>query len=176
MKPSLVSEQHESYCTTRQFAQRDRAYVKHCGPTAITNLVLTLRPDLAKDPERVFDEVAALGRRMLVYMNLKPTKRFGGTSDLLAGAYMQRVLARFGCGDAKVRFGGPASAGRVRQALAQGRIVYLEMHGHPRYHNHHVLLYGADQKGLRAADGWQSRPVHLSDRDLRWSLFFSIER
>lgn len=73
MKPSLANNPvQESYCTTAQFAKRDRAYHKHCGPTAITNLVLTLRPELAKEALRVFDEVAALGRsRWLIGMWLR---------------------------------------------------------------------------------------------------------
>ena len=145
---------NESYCTTRQFAKRDRDYVKHCGPTAITNLVLALSGDPALEPAQVFDQVAAIGQRLGVYWNMRATKHFG-------------VAAR-------VRFGGPATAARVRQALAEGSIVYLEMHLHPKYHNHHLLIYGADRQGLRVADGWQQEPVYLSDRDLRRCMFFSI--
>lgn len=162
-----------SYCTTRQFAKRDRDYVKHCGPTAITNLVLTLRPDLAEDPGRVFDAVVATGRRLGIYWNLKATKHIGGTSDALAGLYIRQALAHFGI-TARVRFAGPATAARVRAALAEGRIVYLAMHFHPKYHNHHLLLYGVGRYGLRAADGWQAKPVWLSDRDLRGAVFFTI--
>lgn len=164
---------NESYCTTRQFAKRDRDYVKHCGPTAITNLVLTLSGDPALEPARVFDQVAAIGRRLGVYWNMRATKHFGGTSDALAGLYIRQALAHFGVA-ARVRFGGPATAARVRQALAEGSIVYLEMHLHPKYHNHHLLIYGADRQGLRVADGWQQEPVYLSDRDLRRCMFFSI--
>ena len=163
----------ESYCTTRQFAKRDRDYVKHCGPTAITNLVLALSGDPALEPARVFDQVAAIGRRLGVYWNMRATKHFGGTSDALAGLYIRQALAHFGVA-ARVRFGGPATAARVRQALAEGSIVYLEMHLHPKYHNHHLLIYGADRQGLRVADGWQPGPVYLSDRDLRRCMFFSI--
>ena len=32
----------ESYCTTGEFAGLGRGYQKHCGPTAVTNLLLTL--------------------------------------------------------------------------------------------------------------------------------------
>ena len=84
---------NESYCTTRQFAKRDRDYVKHCGPTAITNLVLALSGDPALEPARVFDQVAAIGRRLGVYWNMRATKHFGGTSDALAGLYIRQALA-----------------------------------------------------------------------------------
>lgn len=164
----------ESYCTTRQFAKRDRTYHKHCGPTAVTNLVLTLRSDLADDAAAVFDEVAALGRRSLAYWNIGAGKWFGGTSDGLVGLYLRQVLQRFACDGVKVHFSGPATAARVRAVLQEGHIVYLEMHLHPKYHNHHLLIYGADRQGLRVADGWQQEPVYLSDRDLRRCMFFSI--
>lgn len=110
MKPSLANKNViESYCTTGQFAKRDRTYHKHCGPTAITNLVLTLRPDLANAPAQVFDEVAALGRRLLAYWNIGAGKWLGGTSDGLAGLYLRQALNRFDCGNVKVRFGGLAT-------------------------------------------------------------------
>lgn len=128
MKPSLANKNViESYCTTGQFAKRDRTYHKHCGPTAITNLVLTLRPDLANAPAQVFDEVAALGRRLLAYWNIGAGKWLGGTSDGLAGLYLRQALNRFDCGNVKVRFGGPATEGRVRAALARGRLAWLEI-------------------------------------------------
>lgn len=166
----------ESYCTTGQFAKRDRTYHKHCGPTAITNLVLTLRPDLADDAAAVFDEVAALGRRSLAYWNVGVGKWFGGTSDGLVGVYLRQVLHRFDCDGVKVHFSGPATAARVRAALENGQVVYLEMHFHPKYRNHHLLIYGYEWQGFRAADGWKHGPVYLSDRDLRRCTFFSITR
>lgn len=175
MKPSLANKNViESYCTTGQFAKRDRTYHKHCGPTAITNLVLTLRPDLANAPAQVFDEVAALGRRLLAYWNVSAGKWLGGTSDGLAGLYLRQALNRFDCGNVKVRFGGPATEGRIRAALARGNIVYLEMHFHPKYRNHHLLLYGYGWQGFRSADGWRKEPVYLSARDLRRCTFFSV--
>lgn len=167
----------ESYRTTREFASRGtRGYVKHCGPTAVTNLVLTLRPELACSAARVFDTVVDIGQRSLAYVNLRATKHFGGTSDVLAVVFIRRVLQHFDLGGCKVHFGGPATAQRVRKALAEGRIVYMETHFHPKYRNHHLLLYGADNKGLRAADGWRSSPVWLSDSDLRGALYIVITR
>lgn len=187
MKPSSVSEQlmqrfaRESYHTTRQFADRDRRYEKHCGPTAITNLVLTLRPDLADEAATVFDEVARIGRRSGIYWNLHATRHIGGTSDALAGLYMRRVLHHFDLAEARVRFSGPALADAVRRALTAEkdqrtqRVVYLAMHFHPKYHNHHLLIYGLDWQGFRAADGWQAKPVWLGERDLRGAVFYTIE-
>lgn len=163
----------ECYFTTAQFAQRDRTYRKHCGPTAVTNLVCTLKPALAAEPASVFDDVARIGRRLGVYWNLGVTKRIGGTNDVFAGHYLRRVLDHFAI-SATVRAGGPATAARLRAALAKGAIVYLEMHLHPKYHNHHLLIYGCDWQGFRAADGWQRQPVYLTERDLRCCLFFSV--
>lgn len=165
MKPSLANKAvTESYCTTGQFAKRDRTYHKHCGPTAITNLVLTLRPDLANAPAQVFDEVAALGRRLLAYWNVGAGKWLGGTSDGLAGLYLRQALNRFDCGNVKVRFGGPATEGRVRAALTRGNIVYLEMHFHPKYRNHHLLLDSTLKKNSKR------RNIHFS---FRWLILWN---
>lgn len=163
------------YFTTGQFAQRDRVYRKHCGPTAITNLICTLRPDLADAPAQVFDDVARIGRRFGLYWNLPMTKRIGGTNDMLAAVYLRRVLDHFDLADVRVHMSGPAMATRLRAALDQGRICYLELHMHPKYHNHHLLVYASDWQGFCTADGWQPKPVYLHERDLRYAFFISIE-
>lgn len=163
------------YFTTRQFAHRDRIYRKHCGPTAMTNLICTLRPELASAPAQVFDEVARIGRRSGLYWNLPVTKHIGGTNDVLAAYYLRRVLDHFALQAVRVHMGGPATAARLRAALAKGHICYLELHGHKKYHNHHLLVYASDWQGFCAADGWLAQPVYLHERDLRCALFISVE-
>lgn len=155
----------EQYCTTGQFVGHKR----HCGPTAMTNLVLSLRPCL--DAASVFDEVVAIGRRHLAYLNVQ---NIGGTSDGLSGVYLRAVLKRYGLSDAEVQFGGVASEKRLRQALTGGALCYLQMHFHPKYHNHHVLVYGSEWNGFRTADGWKRTPVYLNERDVRGATFFTI--
>ena len=155
----------EQYCTTGQFAGHKR----HCGPTAMTNLVLTLRPELEAGP--VFDEIVSIGRRHLAYLNVN---NLGGTSDGLSGVYLRAVLKRYGLSDAPVRFSGVATEKHLRQALNKGNLCYLQMHFHPKYHNHHVLVYASEWKGFRTADGWKHTPTYLNERDVRGATFFAI--
>lgn len=156
----------ERYCTTGQF----KGHRRHCGPTAMTNLVLALRPGLPA--QAVFEEIVAIGRKHLAYLNIK---NVGGTSDGLSGVYLRAVLKRYGLERSLVRFAGPATAKRLRAAFDEGAVVYLQMHFHPKYHNHHVLVYGEEWKGFRTADGWQSQPSYLSEKDLRGCTFFFIK-
>ena len=173
MKQSLASK-HESYLTTGRFAQVGRGYAKHCAPTAITNVIYAARPDLSLPPEKVFEAVAELGRRRLMYWNLRKTTYIGGTSDFFTGYYLRTALKRFGLSHLQVRSRGIATAGRVCRALARGELVYLQMHFHPTYHNHHLLIYGTEGDRFRAADGWRRQPTLLSAKDLRFGLFLSV--
>lgn len=158
----------EYYCTMGQFANRYR----HCGPTAMTNLVLTLSDEAGLEREAVFNEVVRIGRTHLAYLNVK---NVGGTSDGLSGVYLRAVLKRYGLEGAVVRFGGPATPGRLRAAFQKGALVYLQMHFHPKYHNHHVLMYGVDRDGFRTADGWRAKPTYFDKKDLRGATFFTIQ-
>jgi hypothetical protein len=163
-----------SFCTTGQFATVGGGYAKHCGPTAITNLILTLRPDLQTQAADVFRTVARLGTGRGLYWNLEKSKWVGGTSDALVGTYIRMALRLYGLDGHPVRFAGPALPGRVAKALEEGRIVFLELHFHPTYRNHQLLVYGYDDRGFLAADGWSARPVYLGRQDLKRGLFLTI--
>ena len=173
------------YCfTTGQFAKIDRSYRRHCGPTAVTNLVFTLarlegRP-LKETPAEVFQRVAGIGGRRLLYVNTDLFKRFGGTSDLLAPVFIRLCLRSCGLKGYKVR--GPyfATAKRICTELDRGAILYMEVHRHPVYGNHHMLCYGyriADGKlMLRMADGWIGRIHELPAGEERFAMCTVISR
>jgi len=158
----------ESYRTTGEFEQLDRGYRNHCGPTALTNLVLTLFDRAGQppaEPKAVFRRAAGLGMRRLFYGNFNLLGRWGGTSDLLSPAYLRAVLRTFGLADARVGLRRRLNEKTLERAAAQGEILYLQTRRHPRYGYHHLLCYGAarDPEGgewqLRLADGWTGRPV-----------------
>ena len=147
------------YCfTTGQFAKLDRAYRRHCGPTAITNLVYTL------------------AKRM----NADFLKRFGGTSDFLVPLMIRRSLRAYGLTGYSVRGPFPATARRVCTELDRGAIVYLEVHRHPVYGNHHMLCYGYTVRDgrlmLRMADGWVRRIHDLPAGEELFALCTVINR
>ena len=154
------------YCfTTGQFARLDRAYRRHCGPTAITNLVYTLAArsgrTIADKPENVFRRIARIGGRRLIYFNADFLKIFGGTSDLLVPIMIRRCLKEYGIKGFSVSGPFPATTGRICRELDRGSILYMEVHRHPVYGNHHMLCYGYSVRDgrlmLRMADGWISR-------------------
>ena len=154
------------YCfTTGQFARLDRAYRRHCGPTAITNLVYTLAArsggTIADKPENVFRRIARIGGRRLIYFNADFMKVFGGTSDLLVPFMIRRSLKEYGIKGFSVSEPFPATTGRICRELDRGSILYMEVHRHPVYGNHHMLCYGYSVRDgrlmLRMADGWISR-------------------
>lgn len=114
-------------------------------------------------PEDVFTRIAKIGGRRLIYLNADFMKLFGGTSDFLAPFYIASCLKAYGLYEYKVRGPYPATARRICTELDRGAILYLEVHRHPIYGNHHMLCYGyrieEGQLMLRTADGW-IRGVH----------------
>ena len=173
----------ESYRTTGEFEHLDRGYRRHCGPTAVTNLILTLlrRAGLpAEEPREVFRTAAALGRRRLIYGNFDLLGRFGGTSDLLSPLYLRAVLRRYGL--ERFRVGGlrPLRENTLESALRRGSVLYLQTHRHRRYGSHHLLCYGAYRSPetgewlLRLADGWAPRCTVLPLRELPRCSFVPV--
>lgn len=170
--------------TTGMFAKLDRSYRRHCGPTAVTNLLYTLSrlegKPLSQNPEEVFRWVARVGGKRLLYMNADLLKRFGGTSDLLAPVFIGLCLRRCGLTNYKVRGPYLATPNRIATELDKGAILYLEVHRHPVYGNHHMLCDGyrvVDGKLiLRVADGWIGRIHELPAGEAMFTLCTVIAR
>lgn len=169
---------------TGQFAKLDRSYRRHCGPTAITSLLYTLalregRP-IKEKPEVVFRRIARMGQKRLVYMNVDFLKRFGGTSDLFVPFLIASCLRAYGLREYKVRGPYLATANRICRELDRGAILYMEVHRHPVYGNHHMLCYGYRFKDgqlmLRTADGWITRIHELPAGQELFSLCTVIIR
>jgi len=176
-------EPWESYRTTGEFEHLDRGYHRHCGPTAITNLVLTLLAQKGKppaEPGAVFRKAAALGKRRLYYGNFDLLSHWGGTSDLLSSAYLRAALRAFGLERVQVGYRRRLTAEALAEAAAQGAILYLQTRRHDRYGNHHLLCYGVlrDPKTgewlLRLADGWTPRCVVLPLGELPRCHFIQV--
>ena len=170
--------------TTGQFAKLDRSYRRHCGPTAITSLLYTLarregRP-IQEKPEVVFERIARMGQKRMVYLNANFLKIFGGTSDVLAPFLIAATLRAYGLREYKVRGPYLATANRICKELDRGAILYMEVHRHPVYGNHHMLCFGYRfQDGklmLRTADGWITRIHELPAGQDLFSLCTVIKR
>ena len=150
----------------------------------MTNLLFTLARmegrTLTEKPEEVFRKVAGIGGRRLLYVNTDLFKRFGGTSDLLAPLYIGICLRRYGLDGYRIRGPFPATARRICTELDRGAILYMEVHRHPVYGNHHMLCYGYQIRDgklfLRMADGWVGRVHDLPAGEERFALCTVISR
>ena len=161
-----------THCTTGQFARLDEGYTRHCGPTAITNLILTLynrygspvngkcgpAAEPGEDsgvlvPAEVFQTVSQIGQRKKIYWNTDVFGHFGGTYDFLTEVYIRTCLRQFGIPSGKgqqdsgphrvtVRWHGLPSETQIIRALEAGKLLYLQLYLHPCYGTHHLLCYG----------------------------------
>ena len=179
--------------TTGQFSKVDRGYKRHCGPTAITNLLLTLQkkhpvPALyGLAPELLFHEVAALGRHIFAYYNID-LWIFGGTTMLMTDLYIRMALKKYGIKNVRVipHLFGFASRQRKKllKCLDEGALVYLQLLRHHKYGSHHLLVSGYEidhsaKDGpvikLILADGWSSEVRTLAIKDTKRISFWEIK-
>lgn len=132
------------------------------------------------DPEKLFLMCAEIGRRTRIYWNTKILGRFGGTSNPLTGIYLRRCLRASGDAvlKAKIRFHVRITPDAVEDALRSGAIVYLQVYGHPKYKNHHMLCYGFRYVGGRRefllADGWSPCPIWAGDKEIGRGHYLTI--
>ena len=181
-----------SRCTTGQFAHLDHGYKNHCGPTAMTNLLLTLHKKHASlelyglSPEQLFSEVAALGRHIFAYYNMK-VWIFGGTTMVLTDLYIRMALKKYGFKTVKVKphlFGSAAAQQKaLLHCLDDGSLIYLQLLKDPKYGSHHLLANGYEVvtdpvKGpetyLILSDGWSSQPQKVLLSKLKRISFWEI--
>ncbi len=182
-------KKYESYCTTGQFADLgSKGYKRHCGPTAVTNLIRTLKmaedDGFAEREDSTFSRIAALGQQMLIYFNMDLMGHFGGTSDIWAGIYIRAALKKYHL-KAKVIGRHFLTEENVKKAIERGSILYVEFHNHPQYKNHHVICYSAEELlvkknkrevsfYLKCADGWSKKPQYLSLQSVPHGNFIEI--
>ncbi len=186
------------YASTGEFTKLGRGFVNHCGPTAITNVIMTClseedtpvrrgpvikksRTQLADEAKNVFLDTARFGRRHLMYFNMNLFHFYGGTSDILSGPYLRIMLRKAGIRNISVSLPRPLTPGLARRALDRGSMLYVMLLHHRKYKNHHLICYSYDtdkegQFRYQSADGWTNRPVYLEDRDLRLGFFREIKK
>ncbi len=163
------------YTTLSRFGTVDGVrWYNNCGPTAVTNLLVMARrryPSAASpDSDLVlYAKAARYGTRHLIYANL-PRGPVKGTSDLRAGTYLRRMFAQLLGIHPAIRFR-RASVKSLRQSLDRGSLLYLVLHAHPAYRNHHLAGYGytivkSESTGemrtyLKVSDGHSPAPRYL---------------
>ena len=174
--------------STAEFSRLRNGYQRHCGPTAITNLLLSLhqKKPFLRSPiraEDLFLEVADIGRRRGIYWNTDILHRFGGTYDVLTWKYLHDCLKHYHA-NAKVAPAVVPSKKRLLKHLDQGAIIYLQLLYNGIYSNHHLLCYGYTvlrdlrqghtETYLMLADGWSQNVRYLPLSELRIFHYFTI--
>ncbi len=170
---------NESYCTVSQFSgSGSEKYYKNCGPTAVTNVILTLLGEnRTRDltPKDIFKAVSGIGTKKLIYWNMD--RRFlGGTNDILTPVLVSDSLKKYGLAGYSVLPALPAFRKSIDRALDRGSIILLNVRFHPKYGFHDVILYGRESGGYRTADGWTSTPQILYTSDLKYATFTEIRK
>jgi hypothetical protein len=180
------------FCTTGQFEKTGEGYKRHCGPVAVTNVILTLNrkyhalPDFNAD--EIFQTVSRIGMRRGIYWNMDLFHNFGGTHDFRAGEYLRACLRHYEI-DASVRLQKPLTREAFLQLVRRGNLLYMELRHHPVYGNHHLVCIGLTElvsNGvpervrrkyyLIVADGWAGRPRYLDLDEVGICRFFEIRR
>ena len=183
-------KQQSKYRSTSYFANVRVNYTLHCGPTAVTNLILATSQKypntwLGRFTEKdLFEIIASEGESMGLYHNGSWHHLFGGTSDFFAGAYMNRALQINGIRDVSIQAPVPVRTEGLRRWLDQGNLAYLMLHRHECYRNHHVICNGymqlQNQSGekityFQIMDGWSARPRYVDENSLKGDFFWKIQ-
>ena len=183
-------------CTTGQFASLGKGYKRHCGPTAMTGMILTLnrRHPFLQDPRPadIFRTVVRIGQKTGIYWNTDFLGRFGGTYDILTRKYIRDCLKAFGIrqkggdgGYSVTVHGRPfPKKSAFLQAIRDGKLLYLQLSHNARYGSHHLLCYGYTtvcstdgehwEVYLLLADGWSAQPRYLPLSETGICHFFEI--
>lgn len=178
-----------TFHTTGEFARtEERAYHQHCGPTALTNVICTIRRRRGMeplDPAGVFARAAAIGRHRLTYWNIDEKLHMGGTSYLLLRPYVAACLRSFGIADTHLTWRVQAKPEQMARELERGRLLVLAMTHHGCYGSHLVMACGtvrvavagqaAPRLYLLLSDGWSSRPRYVAADTLRLCGYVAVE-
>ncbi len=184
-----------SYCTTGQFANLGKGYVKHCGPTAVTNVIISFlnrefdecrisqKPD-REYFEKVFLKVSEIGIQKKIYWNTDFLKMFGGTFDTFTSIFLKNCFKEYGLDSIKILRRRRATEKNFKKCLDNGSICYLQLRFDKPYGSHHVVCYGysyvlCNETGkrymyLKIADGWASRPRFMEASDMMLNMFIPL--
>ena len=169
----------ETYYTTKNFSHIGRKQSCNCGPTAITNAVMSLE-DREEDPNKVYELVSKTGKRRLTYWNFDLFHKFGGTVDFLTKSYIESVFAKKGIKDIEVSPRRRMGKKGIIEALERGSLVYIQFRHHPRYGNHHVLAYSGKMTRnsyfLKLADGWSETPRYIDVNELGKGYYIELSK
>ncbi len=174
--------------STAEFQNLGEGYRRHCGPAAVTNLFAAWQNRYVKEESRIpvndiFETVAELGEKSMIYRNVDESRIFGGTSDLLYPVYLRMAARALELHHVQVSARHILGEENLLHLLRNGGIAYVQLFHHPKYGFHQMVIFGADlvrdENGGRhveflCADGWSNRPVRMAGKDLGMGTCLAI--
>ena len=189
-------ENYVEFNTMDEFENVGNGYVNHCGPTAITNMIIMYgnrynnRSITSKLPTTIFANVANIGTVNMYYANADfeviDGVVIGGTADSLADNYLVTCFEDYGVNITVSNKKKAISYNNVKTSLSNNALLYVMLNGNARYGNHHVASYaytrmqstktGAYKTYLKIVDGWASHGRYLDlavvQNDYYWDVRF----
>ncbi len=175
--------------TTGEFGNLGNGFYLHCGPTAITNMLINFGNRFGtssicnEDADDIFLTVANIGIDELCYFNIN-NPYLGGTPNYAAGGYILCCFSAYNVQGIEVNGRYNINYSNINTSLSNDRLVYVLLDGHDYYGDHHVLCYaytrlvssttGNYYSYIKVADGWFSSPRYIDlislDGDKYWEV------
>lgn len=149
-------------------------YYNHCGPTAITNMVLSYAkkyPGKVSLPSdlSVFLTTAQIGINYNYYTNIN--NDYGGTNYEKAGIYAQKVFNHYSI-NANVSSKLPSTYSNIKSNLGNGSLLLVNLVNHSTYGNHFVMGFACNRmvsqstgyylSFIKVSDGWNTSARYVT--------------
>ena len=171
-----------------EYSQLGNGYENHCGPTAITNMLIMYgqRFNVSSinntNHHNIFFYFLTIGIANLYYHNTDFLV-FGGTMNALANNYIQNCFSSYG-----VTVTCPATFyinyTTVERSLRTDNLLYIMLRGNECYGNHHLVGYAyyrlfnnnytQSATYIRVADGWDTNARYLDIQSIGSDRFWEV--
>ncbi len=171
-----------------EYSNLGGGYVNHCGPTAITNMLIiygnrfNISSITSETDDDIFVTVAGIGISHSYYFNSNFINI--GTLNGAAGWYIYDSFAAFNVTGITINGRYGINYSNVSISLGNDRLLYLLLDDNDCYGDHHVTCYaytrlqsttdGNFVTYLKVADGWSDTPRYIDinsvDDDQYWEV------
>lgn len=175
--------------STSEFSNLGNGYVNHCGPTAITNMLIIYGNRFGtssinnKTDDNIFLTVARIGTSNLYYVNTNALG-LGGTANFSANSYILDSFDAFNVSGITVNGRYNLNYTNVEISLRNDRLLYLLLDDHDCYGDHHVVCYAYTRlvsstdssyaTYLKVADGWASSPRYIDMASVAGDKYWEV--
>ena len=176
--------------STSEYRNLGNGFKNHCGPTAITNMLVMYgnRFEVTEinneDDDDIFLTVANIGTSHLYYINSDALGIIGGTANASADNYILDAFEAYDVSGITVEGRFNINYTNIEISLRNDRLLYLLLDDHDLYGNHHVICYaytrlvsstdGSYVTYLKVADGWASTPRYIDIASVNGDKYWEI--